>query len=256
MPADLSLDRETLLGFLLTLTRVGSALIFLPMPGLQGLAQPARILLIVSSTLCLFPIWHTVVQTDAGMGLTSAILLETSLGLLVGLTLAFLFEAFQLGAQLIAFQAGFGFASTFDPQSEADSNVLQVMIQLATGLMFFSFGIHGQILRMLGHSFSELNLATTAGKALSIGLVLDLGTKMFVTALKLALPVVALVFLCDIALSALTRLQTQLQMMTLAFPAKIVLSLIFLTVILTRWVGIFERLAVEMLGRVFQMLAA
>jgi flagellar biosynthetic protein FliR len=226
------------------------------MPGLQGLIQPARALLIVSSTFCLFPVWKTVAQIDSGLGLASAVLLETSIGLLIGLTTAFLFETFQVGAQMVAFQTGFGFASTFDPQSQADSNVLQVMVQLATGLMFFSFGIHGQLLRLLGRSFGDLNILLPAGKLASFGLIATLGTKMFATALRLSLPVVTLLFLVDLALSALTRLQAQLQMMTLAFPAKIVLALLFLTVILTRWVGIFERLATEMLGRLFQLLAA
>jgi flagellar biosynthetic protein FliR len=256
MPANISLDTAALWGFLLTLTRVGSALIFLPMPGFQNLAQPARIFLIVSSTFCLFPDWQTVAQADAGMGMVPAILLETGIGLIFGLTIALLFEAFQLGTQMISFQAGFSFASTFDPSSDADSNVLQVMIQLATGLLFFSLGIHGQILRMLSRSFGTLSLATATAQASSVTLILDLGTKMFMTALKLALPVVALLFLVDQALSALTRIQTSMQMMSLAFPAKIALALIFLTVILTRWVGVFEQLVVSMFGSVFKLLAA
>jgi flagellar biosynthetic protein FliR len=122
--------------------------------------------------------------------------------------------------------------------------------------LFFSLGIHGQILRMLSRSFGTLSLATAPAQASSVALILDLGTKMFVTALKLALPVVALLFLVDQALSALTRIQTSMQMMSLAFPAKIALALIFLTVILTRWTGVFEQLVVNMFGRVFQLLAA
>ena len=256
MPVSISLDTAVLWGFLLTLTRVGSALIFLPMPGFQSLAQPARIFLIVSSTFCLFPDWQTVARADAGMGMVPAVLLETAIGLVFGLTIALLFEAFQLGMQMISFQAGFSFASTFDPSSDADSNVLQVMIQLATGLLFFSLGIHGQILRMLSRSFGTLSLATAPAQASAVALILDLGTKMFMTALKLALPVVALLFLVDQALSALTRIQTSMQMMSLAFPAKIALALIFLTVILTRWVGVFEQLVVNMFGSLLKLLAA
>jgi flagellar biosynthetic protein FliR len=256
MPISFFFERETLWGFLLTLTRTGSALIFLPMPGFQDLAQPARIVLIVGSTFCLFPVWSVAVQADAELDMVSSILLETSIGLLIGLTIAFLFQAFRLGTQLIAFQAGFGFASTIDPQSEADSNVLQVMAELATGLMFFSLGIHGQILRMLGRSFGELTLAAPAAKASAVALILSLGAKMFISALRIALPVVALVFLVDQALSALTRLQAHMQLMTLAFPAKILLTLIFLTVILTRWVSGFERLVTEMFGRLLQLLTA
>ena len=51
---------------------------------------------------------------------------------------------------------------------------------------------------------------------------------MFVDGFKLALPIVVLLFLVDQGLAAITRLQAQLQLLTLAFPVKILLSILFL----------------------------
>ncbi len=255
MPASVQFDSQSLTGFLLTLTRVSATLVLMPLPGIQQASQYARIALILGSTLCLMPVWQIVAQTDAALGMVGAMIAETTLGLMIGLTITFLFETFQVAAQVISFQTGFGFASTFDPQSQADSNIFQVFSQMAIGLLFFSLGIHRQLLRLLAKSFTSLSLDTVHARELSFHLVLHLGSKMFVDGFKLALPVVTLLFLVDQGLGALTRLQSQLQVLTLAFPAKIVLSIFFLAAILVRWSELFERLATETFNYTFRLLA-
>ena len=72
---------------------------------------------------------------------------------MIGLAVAFLTEGFQLAAQIFGVQAGYGFASTIDPTSQADSGVLQVILTLVTGLLFFTTGIDRQLIRVLAASF-------------------------------------------------------------------------------------------------------
>jgi flagellar biosynthetic protein FliR len=67
---------------------------------------------------------------------------------------------------------------------------------------------------------------------------------------------VILLFLVDQGLAAITRLQAQLQLLTLAFPVKILLSILFLGVVMMRWPGIFQRLAAASITYVMRMFAA
>ena len=76
-------------------------------------------------------------------------------GLVAGLAVAFLNEGFQVGAQVLGMPAGFGYAQTIDPNSQADSSVLQVLTMLTTGLLFFSFGIDSVVIRILAASFQK-----------------------------------------------------------------------------------------------------
>jgi flagellar biosynthetic protein FliR len=255
MPVSLVFD-EQLTGFILTLSRVSGALLLLPLPGLQYVSQQARILLIIGVTLCLIPIWPQVAAADAALGFWVGILVECTIGLMIGLTIAFLFESFQLGAQIISTQAGFGFATTIDPQTQADSNVLQIFTQLTAGLIFFALGIHHQLIRLLSRSFAAFALDNDHARNLSVTLILHLGSRMFVDGFKLALPIVILLFLVDQGLAAITRLQAQLQLLTLAFPVKILLSILFLGVVMMRWPGIFQRLAAASITYVMRMFAA
>jgi flagellar biosynthetic protein FliR len=255
MPVSLAFDQQ-LVGFILTLSRVSGALLLLPLPGLQYVSQQARILLIMGVTFCLIPLWPQVAASDAALGFWVGILVECTIGLMIGLTIAFLFESFQLGAQIISTQAGFGFATTIDPQTQADSNVLQIFTQLTAGLIFFALGIHHQLIRLLSRSFTAFALDNDHARNLSVALILHLGSRMFVDGFKLALPIVILLFLVDQGLAAITRLQAQLQLLTLAFPVKILLSILFLGVVMIRWPGIFQRLAAASLTYVMRMFAA
>jgi flagellar biosynthesis protein FliR len=256
MPIRVHFGTQAIYGFLLTLTRVGGALTLLPLPGFQNTPQSARIILIIGIAFCLFPLWPVTVPMSGDAGaLALAAVSETAAGLLIGLSVAFIFEAFQLGAQAISFQTGFGFASTFDPSSQADSGVFQVFTQLACGLMFFGFGIHSELVRMLAKSMVLFHLEGDAFKGHSVMFILQQGTSMFITSLKLALPVVALLFVVDQALAGISRLQAQLQLLNLAFPAKIALSIFFFAALLTRWPSLYDRWAHEVLGKLIQLFA-
>jgi len=55
--------------------------------------------------------------------------------------------------------------------------------------------------------------------------ILRLGSAIFEFSLRLALPIAGLLLLTELALALLSRLQTQLQLLSLAFPVKLLGSL-------------------------------
>ena len=75
--------------------------------------------------------------------------------------------------------------------------------------------------------------------------MIHLASNLFSVGLRLALPVVALLVMVDIALALLSRVNAQLQLLTLAFPAKMQIALLVLA-----WVAfLFPRLCREIGGR-------
>ena len=254
MPIRVHFGFEALYGFLLTLTRVGSALILFPIPGFRESPQAARIVLIVTTTICLFPVWPAVHSDEMSGGrYLWAILGETTSGLILGLAMSFLAESFQIAAQTISMQTGFGFASVVDPSSQADSTVFQALTQLATGLMFFSFGVHHYLLKLFAASFDLFDPARVAISGATARTIVSLGGTMLVTGLKMGLPVMTLLVLIDVALALLSRLQAHLQLLSLAFPVKIALSYLFIAALMMRWPGIYERAALGMLNQLSKL---
>src|SRR5438045_1231942 len=127
MPASLALSAGTLYAFLLVLARVGGAIIFVPIPGIKGAPETVRIAFALACTRALSGRWPVVdpagvtIATLAGWAVT-----EAAIGLAIGICVAIVLEAFTLAAQILGLQAGYGYASTIDPTTEADSGILLV----------------------------------------------------------------------------------------------------------------------------------
>ena len=245
MPANLALSAGTLYGFLLVLARVGGSLIFVPLPGVRSAPEPARIALALGFTLALYAQWPMVradtvtVATLAGWALA-----EAAVGLAIGVSAAIALEAFTLAAQVLGLQAGYAYASTIDPNTEADSGILLVFAQLMSGMLFFTMGLDREILRLFALSLEKVPAGAYVFSRAAAEPLIRLGATLFAVGVRLALPVVALLVMVDVALALLGRINAQLQLLSLAFPAKMLTALILLA-----WISsMFPRLLREIAG--------
>lgn len=225
MRGELVLSTATLLGFLLTLARVAGVFVFVPMPGLKTGFDMARTVLSLCITMSLFPYWPKVAG-ESSIGLLACWMVsEAALGVGIGLAVAFVAESFGVAAQVMGLQAGYAYASTIDPATQADSSVLVIFSQLAAGLLFFAIGLDREVLRVFAGSL----VAMPAGSfTLSQGPaehLLATGGIMFSTGVRLALPVVAVLVMVDLSLALLGRINAQLQLLTIAFPVKMLVAL-------------------------------
>ncbi|MDP9171745.1 MAG: flagellar biosynthetic protein FliR, partial [Acidobacteriota bacterium] len=150
------------------------------------------------------------------------------LGVAIGLSLAIVLEVFQVAAQVVNLQAGFGFASTVDPSSGADSTVLLTLAQLTAVLLFFATGADRMLVRALADSLRLCPPESFApGKSWAQALILFSGS-IFGAGLRLAAPIVALLLLADATLAVLGRMQTQIQLVHLTMPVKLAASMLLL----------------------------
>ncbi|HTS26739.1 MAG TPA: flagellar biosynthetic protein FliR [Bryobacteraceae bacterium] len=245
MPTSLTLSAGTLYAFLLALARVGGAIVFVPLPGVKNAAEPVRAAFAVGFTLALFGRWPAV---DAA-GVTSLRILswvasEAAAGMAIGVSVAIVLEAFTLAAQILGLQAGYAYASTIDPNTEADAGILLVVAQLVAGLLFFTMGLDREILRLFADSLESVPPGTYTPGGLAADTLIRLGSKLFAVGVRLAMPVVALLVMVDVALALLGRLNAQLQLISLAFPAKMLTALLVLG-----WVAaLFPRILLEFTG--------
>jgi len=238
MPVDLALSPATLYAFLLVLARVSGALVFVPLPGFNAGPQPARVALAVGFTLALAARWPAIdpaVTPGILMGWVAA---EAALGIAIGVSVAIVLEALALAAQVLGMQAGYAYASTIDPNTEADSGILLVFAQLMASLLFFALGLDRRVLKLFAQSLEKLPVATYVLSQASAEVIIRLASSLFSVGLRLAMPVVALLVMVDVALALLGRLNSQLQLLSLAFPAKMLTALAVLTII----AGLFPRI--------------
>jgi flagellar biosynthetic protein FliR len=243
MPAELTIGLSTLYGFLLVLARVSGVFAFVPLPGIQSGPPLARIVLSLLITLALFPRWPSPQPAEMSVGdMLMWVLPEAAMGIVTGLAVAFILEAFVTGAQILSLNAGFSFASTIDPTTQAESGVLVVFAQIAGGLVFFALGLDREVIGSLAYGLDIHPAARWIAPSAACAII-HLGSDMLSLAFRLALPAVALLTLVDVALALLGRLNAQLQLLTLAFPIKMMAALVLLaciTVLLPRLIQAYS----------------
>jgi flagellar biosynthesis protein FliR len=111
---------------------------------------------------------------------------------------------------MMGLPAGFGFAATIDPNTQADSTVLVIFSQLA--------GVFARSLE----TWPAGTFVLTRGAAEQ---VLSLGSNMMSTGFRLALPVIAVLMMVDISLALLGRINAQLHLTAIAFPIKMIVGM-------------------------------
>lgn len=251
----LGLPLNTMYAFLLVLARVGGLVAFLPIPGFRNAPDTIRVVLALVIAFALFPVWPALPNAVPAIAqLTAWAFAEAGFGLVIGLAVGFLTEAFQLAAQVLGLQAGYGYATTIDPTSQADAGVLQVMTLLASGLLFFTFGLDREVFRILAASFQKFPAGSWAPSAASLDGIVRLSGGMFSIGLRLAMPVIALLLLIDMALALLGRIQQQLQLLSLAFPVKMLATLALLAALAPVWAKVFESSAARTLSALWRSL--
>ncbi len=241
MPVNLLFTAEQVTAFLLVLSRLAGLMIFLPVPGLRAIPETIRPLVALSLTFPLLDRLPNITPDSLTPGaLALWCLAELTFGLLWGIAVHFLIESFVLGAQFLALQAGFGYASMVDPATQADAGLLQILAQLMASLLFFTTGLHRQILFLMAESITRIppgQFAVSLGTAESL---IQLGSTMLEVATRLAMPLLALLLLIDLALALLGRVQAQLQLLPLVFPAKLLASLLVLGLLTGTYTRVFQ----------------
>ena len=239
---------STLLSFLLVLARVAGFFAFLPLPGGKDAPGAPRLVLSLGFTCALFSQWPRLSREPTMGWLIAAITAEAALGVTVGLAVACLAEALLMTMQIVGLQAGYGYASTIDPTTQADATVLLVVAQLIAGLLFFAMGLDREILLLLARSLEVHPAGSFTVTPPTAKLMVRLTSGIFSSGIRLALPVVALLTLVDLALALVGRLNAQLQLILLAFPAKMLAALGMLAALAVLMPRVYGAAARDMLA--------
>jgi flagellar biosynthetic protein FliR len=251
MRTEIGFAGPILAGFLLTLARVAGALTFVQLPGIARAPRQARLVLAVALTLLLAPAWPRIEALPTGGQMAQWLLAEAAFGIAAGVVVALLGELFLIACQTVGLQAGFSYALTIDPTSQADSGVLQVFGQLAASLLFFACGIDRQVLRAFALSLERFPPGAFHVTPELADAVIQLGSGMFNLGLRLALPALALLMLVDLSLALVGRINAQLQLLSIAFPAKMLAALATLAIMTALLPALYEQGA----GRAVTVLA-
>jgi flagellar biosynthetic protein FliR len=209
--------------------------LFASAPLLSHRAIPLRVkvALGVAVTAILAPLVPAPPVADVLSGSGLALLLQNVLvGLVIGFSVRIVFAAFELAGELIGLQMGLSFAGFFNPASGAAQNAVANLMSLLALLCFLAIDGHLMLVHALTESFRVFPLTAGAAAPLDFERVVRLATDMFVIALTIALPFVAVLLLINIVLGVLARIAPQLNVFAVGFPLTLFTGLTLLYTLL------------------------
>jgi flagellar biosynthetic protein FliR len=153
---------------------------------------------------------------------------EVAIGAALGFLVQVLFSAVQTAGGILDVTGGFTLQPAYDPLSlTTNGPVGKLHFQLATTLLFTSGG-HLLMVRGFVESYKGLPLGASLPTGHLAQDLIKAFSMMFLAALQLAGPMVAVLLLADIALGLLSRAAPALNVFQTSFPVKIMLTLALL----------------------------
>jgi flagellar biosynthetic protein FliR len=173
-------------------------------------------------------------------------------GVALGLSMHVAFAAVALAGDLIGLQMGLSFATFVDPQHSTQTPMLGTFLGLLATLLFFAIDGHLLLVAALAQSFAHAPVSAAPVPAGPWGALLAWGGELFRIGLHLALPVLAAMLACNIALGVLMRAAPQLNLLAVGFPIALVVGFVMLALLipylsepiqglLLRGIGLFSR---------------
>ena len=224
---ELNLPAAFLVNCALLLSRMAAFVVFVPLPAVRASLATTKVVLAAALTAVAAPYAVSAIRPEdissAGVSwlLLGGALSEGALGAALGVALRLTLEAFGVAAQALGFQAGYSYVNMVDPTSQADSSILNVIFALTADLLFLATDMHLFALRTLIDGLRVHPLGSFATRPADAQMMIELGGYMMEAAVRLALPVMAVLLLIDLTLGLLNQVHGRMQLITFSFTLKL-----------------------------------
>jgi len=249
-----NVDPARLFSFLLTFMRFSIILFLLPFFGASLLPNMVKAALCLLLAVALWPklAFSGTMLPATPWTLALMFLGEVIMGLLLNILVLLLFAAVQSAGSIMGFSMGFSLMNSIDPMTGASESGLGHLMSQVTTMLFLSLNGHLVLLSSVAQSF---DLVPPGGLLINPALgehLIRFTGQMFVMALKIAAPIMASIFLVDLALALVARAAPQMNVLFIGFPLKISVGFLFMTLVFAA-LGIYVDQFIAELGPVFRL---
>ena len=218
---------EHLAPALLVIFRIGGLMIFAPVLGASVVPARVKVGLAFLIGIAVYPLLQSTVLANTHLrldlwSLAPMVALELVIGLVIGYAANIPLMALQTGGLLMGQQMGLGFARFFNPAIDDEADVVGQVLYFMALASFLMIGGHESMLLALLHSFDHVPLGGFVPDQSLLDLVLGLLLASFELAIRVATPLLAIVFVESVAMGFLAKTVPQLNILSLGFPIRII----------------------------------
>ena len=225
---DFQVPATTLVALVLGTARGTGFVLFAPPFNSNAIPSPVKGALALALAVTVYGhIAPGLPSPTAGFLLVTAVT-EVAIGAALGFLVQLLFSAVQVAGDLLDVTGGFSLQPAYDPLAMTNSGTIgRLHFQLASTLLFTSGG-HLLIVRGFATSYEGMPVGGSVPTDQIAHVLMTALAMMFLAALQIAGPMVAVLLLADVALALLSRAAPALNIFQIGFPVKIMLTMALL----------------------------
>jgi len=227
-------EYEVILGHIppamLVVFRIGGLMIYGPVFGSPAIPVRVKVLLSAVIGVAVYPLLSQTYFVGGGpslelWNLVPLVAAELLIGLLVGYVASLPMVAVQTGGLAMGQQMGLGFARFYNPSIGDEADVMGQILFFMALAGFLVMGGHEAMMLAVLHSFAYIPLGMFTVELDVIALLTGLLLSALELALRIAAPVLALVFLQSVAMGFIAKTVPQINVLSLGFPIRILLGI-------------------------------
>ena len=254
MAALQSLIAGNLFAWLLVFTRVGSAMMVMPVFGDQFVPIQARLLLALIISVVVTPVLLPVLPHEPAAVLSLALLLvgEILVGIFIGSLARLMFGALEVAGMIIAMQTGLSNAFVFNPALASQGSLPGSLMSWLALLLILITNLHHLLIEAVVHSYELFQPGAPVPLNDFAQSVTRLVADSFLIGVEMAAPFLATGMVFALALGVMARLAPQMQVFFVFMSAQIAYGLflfaITVSAMMSFWLRHFESTLVQFLS--------
>jgi flagellar biosynthesis protein FliR len=233
--------------FVVVLSRVGGLFVFTPVLSSSAVPMKFKTLLVLVLSAAIYPVAnldHLVGMRLDLLSLAPLVATEAMIGVTLGLLASIPMLSVQLAGLLMGQQMGLGLAQVINPAADVEGDSIGQMLFMIAIAAFVTMDGFEILFGALVQTFTLVPAGSFALADAPLGLLVGLITAGFEMALRIAMPVLAVIFVESIAVGFLMKTVPSLNIMSFGFPVRILIGLLSLLMA----IALMGQLIVEEVG--------
>jgi flagellar biosynthetic protein FliR len=229
----LAVGEQMLAAFVLAVARTGAFVLVTPPFNTRAVPTQARVALALALALPLTAAVAPATPALQSWDLVLRLLVQIATGLALGFFVLIAVSAIQAAGDLVDLVGGFNSSIALDPLMLTQTSVFGRLHQFVAVTVLFATDGHLMVVHGLSRSLQAMPDPSVSWDALGRALIGDVGG-LVLAALQIAAPIIGAMLVADVSLGLMTRAAPALNAFSLAFPVKILFTLLLVGFVIVR----------------------
>ncbi len=242
--------------FLFIAMRMTGFVLFSPVFGRNGVPNMFKAGFILLLSWSAYGVYGggTVAMPDTLLELGVRLLLELSVGFLLGTVMRFFFFVPEQAGELIDAQMGMNMARTYDPTTQSQSTSTANLLSILATLLFFAANGHITLLRMMLTSSEIVPFGRAMLTKVAAERALELFAECILLAVKLSLPILGAELMGQTGMGVLMKAIPQINVFSINIELKVLIGLLMLLFLIAPMGNFLLEMEADMLAELRNLL--